>query len=67
MANLITVEHLKNSIAYAINKAKERCGLAEVSHRLIANLSKGFQQFPRRKSTGILLACADWNVFLRQE
>ena len=34
----------KNSIAYAINKAKERCGLADVSHRLIANLSKGFQQ-----------------------
>ncbi|MFZ2168248.1 MAG: ABC transporter ATP-binding protein [Methylococcaceae bacterium] len=34
----------KNSIAYAIDKAKERCGLAEVSGRLIANLSKGFQQ-----------------------
>lgn len=34
----------KNSIAYAINHAKERCGLGDVSHRLIANLSKGFQQ-----------------------
>ncbi|MDD5461876.1 MAG: ABC transporter ATP-binding protein [Methylococcales bacterium] len=34
----------KNSISYAIDKAKERCGLTEVSHRLIANLSKGFQQ-----------------------
>jgi ABC-2 type transport system ATP-binding protein len=34
----------KNSINYAIDKAKERCGLTEVSHRLIANLSKGFQQ-----------------------
>jgi len=34
----------KNSIAQAIDKAKERCGLADVSHRLIANLSKGFQQ-----------------------
>ncbi len=32
----------KNSIADAINKAKEHCGLTEVSHRLIANLSKGF-------------------------
>lgn len=28
----------------AINKAKERCGLGEVGHRLIGNLSKGFQQ-----------------------
>jgi len=34
----------KNSIAHAINKAKERSGLADVSHRLIANLSKGYQQ-----------------------
>jgi len=34
----------KNSIAHAINKAKERSGLMDVSHRLIANLSKGFQQ-----------------------
>jgi len=34
----------KNAIAHAINKAKERSGLADVSHRLIANLSKGYQQ-----------------------
>jgi ABC-2 type transport system ATP-binding protein len=34
----------KNSIAHAINNTKERCGLADVSNRLIANLSKGFQQ-----------------------
>jgi ABC-2 type transport system ATP-binding protein len=34
----------KNAITHAINKAKERCGLMAVSHRLIANLSKGFQQ-----------------------
>ena len=34
----------KNSIAHAINTAKERCGLTAVSQRLIANLSKGFQQ-----------------------
>ena len=34
----------KNSIAHAINNAKERCGLTSVSHRLIVNLSKGFQQ-----------------------
>jgi ABC-2 type transport system ATP-binding protein len=33
-----------NSIAPAINNAKERCGLNDVSQRLIANLSKGFQQ-----------------------
>ena len=33
-----------NSIDPAINNAKERCGLGDVSHRLIANLSKGFQQ-----------------------
>lgn len=34
----------KNSIINAINRAKERCGLNDVSDRLIANLSKGFQQ-----------------------
>ena len=34
----------KNSIIDAINRAKERCGLTEVADRLIANLSKGFQQ-----------------------
>lgn len=34
----------KNAIAHAINKAKERSGLMDVSHRLIANLSKGYQQ-----------------------
>jgi len=34
----------KNAIAQAINNAQERCGLTAVSHRLIANLSKGFQQ-----------------------
>jgi ABC-2 type transport system ATP-binding protein len=34
----------KNSLTHAINNAKERCGLGAVSHRLIANLSKGFQQ-----------------------
>lgn len=28
----------------AINSAKERCGLTEVGRRLIANLSKGYQQ-----------------------
>jgi len=28
----------------AINTAMERCGLTEVSHRLIGNLSKGYQQ-----------------------
>ncbi len=28
----------------SINKAKERCGLGAVGHRLIGNLSKGFQQ-----------------------
>lgn len=30
--------------AYAITRAKERCGLTEVAGRLIVNLSKGFQQ-----------------------
>jgi len=34
----------KKSIDHAITNAKEHCGLADVSHRLIANLSKGFQQ-----------------------
>ncbi len=34
----------KNTIVNAVNNAKERCGLGTVSHRLIANLSKGFQQ-----------------------
>jgi ABC-2 type transport system ATP-binding protein len=34
----------KLSVIQAVNKAKERCGLAEVADRLIANLSKGFQQ-----------------------
>lgn len=28
----------------AVNKAKERCGLGAVGHRLIGNLSKGYQQ-----------------------
>ncbi len=31
-------------IQKAISKAKQRCGLEQVSERLIANLSKGFQQ-----------------------
>ena len=31
-------------IGTAINTAMERCGLTEVSHRLIGNLSKGYQQ-----------------------
>jgi ABC-2 type transport system ATP-binding protein len=34
----------KSTVAAAINRAQERCGLTEVSDRLIANLSKGFQQ-----------------------
>ncbi len=34
----------KNSVAAAIKRAQERCGLNDVSDRLIANLSKGFQQ-----------------------
>ena len=34
----------KASVTQAVNKAKERCGLTEVADRLIANLSKGFQQ-----------------------
>jgi len=34
----------KNAVAAAINRAEERCGLTDVADRLIANLSKGFQQ-----------------------
>ncbi len=34
----------KDKIAKAVDNAKQRCGLTEVSKRLIANLSKGFQQ-----------------------
>ncbi len=34
----------KNSVTAAINQAQERCGLTDVADRLIANLSKGFQQ-----------------------
>ena len=34
----------KDRIAQAMDKAKQRCGLTEVSSRLIGNLSKGFQQ-----------------------
>lgn len=34
----------KDKIASAVDQAKQRCGLTEVSRRLIGNLSKGFQQ-----------------------
>lgn len=34
----------KSNQASALAKAKERCGLTEVGHRLINNLSKGYQQ-----------------------
>ncbi|MGZ5051181.1 MAG: ABC transporter ATP-binding protein [Methylobacter sp.] len=34
----------KNSVTDAVNRAKERCGLGDVADRLIANLSKGYQQ-----------------------
>jgi len=34
----------KNSATAAIKRAQQRCGLTDVSDRLIANLSKGFQQ-----------------------
>ena len=34
----------KKAIVSAVIKAQERCGLMSVSHRLIANLSKGYQQ-----------------------
>jgi ABC-2 type transport system ATP-binding protein len=32
------------AIKAAVQRAKERCGLTEMSHRLIENLSKGYQQ-----------------------
>ena len=31
-------------VADALQQAKSHCGLSEVGHRLIANLSKGYQQ-----------------------
>lgn len=34
----------KGSVADAIKQTQERCGLTDVADRLIANLSKGFQQ-----------------------
>ncbi|MDP1773124.1 MAG: ABC transporter ATP-binding protein [Methylobacter sp.] len=34
----------KSAVAAAISRAQERCGLTDVADRLIANLSKGFQQ-----------------------
>ena len=34
----------KNQLAAAIDNAKQRCGLTQVSRRLIGNLSKGYQQ-----------------------
>lgn len=34
----------KNLILQYLQDAKERCGLSDVSHRLIGNLSKGYQQ-----------------------
>ncbi len=34
----------KDKINRAVDQAKQRCGLTEVNKRLIANLSKGFQQ-----------------------
>lgn len=34
----------KDKIADAVTRAKQRCGLTEVAHRLIGNLSKGYQQ-----------------------
>jgi len=34
----------RNHIARAIDTAHERCGLGDVRHRLIGNLSKGYQQ-----------------------
>ena len=34
----------KGSIAASVQQAKERCGLRQVSQRLINNLSKGYQQ-----------------------
>lgn len=34
----------KSDVNAAVARAKQRCGLAEVGHRLINNLSKGYQQ-----------------------
>lgn len=34
----------KGRISVAVDKTKQRCGLTKVSHRLIGNLSKGYQQ-----------------------
>ena len=34
----------KNTITHALNSAMARCGLTDVSERLIVNLSKGYQQ-----------------------
>ena len=34
----------KVNVTAAVDKAKQRCGLTKVSHRLIGNLSKGYQQ-----------------------
>ena len=34
----------KDKIKSALQSAKERCGLTDVGHRLIGNLSKGYQQ-----------------------
>ena len=34
----------KNKRSQAIDQSKQRCGLGDVSKRLIGNLSKGFQQ-----------------------
>jgi len=34
----------KSEVNAAVIRAKERCGLSEVGHRLIGNLSKGYQQ-----------------------
>jgi ABC-2 type transport system ATP-binding protein len=41
-AKLHSIE--KNTIKDTVELAKERCGLMENGHRLIANLSKGYQQ-----------------------
>ena len=34
----------KNKLASALTTIKQRCGLSEVGHRLIGNLSRGYQQ-----------------------
>ena len=34
----------KNKIKSALDQVKQRCGLEQVGHRLISNLSKGYQQ-----------------------